>query len=341
MKKTLLRLLILVLLLALLPAVPFLARRAAPPAEQEDPGSSSTAGAVSAPSPAVTGEVLSLPAYYRVLDVSSDRVLRISPVEYLKGIAAAELPASYSRETVVAQMIAGHSYALTVMEENLADGGSAEISNDPAHHQGYLTKEERQALYGDNFPEREAALQEAAEEAVGWLLTSDGQTLLPAAYHGCSGGKTEDAENVWGAAVPCLTPVDSAADRQAPDFLRTFSFTAEEAAAILREKLPEGDFSGQPPDWLSIESTSPSGTVLSVKAGGLTCTGKEIRSWFSLPSAYFTLSGNKSGLVFATEGRGHGVGMSQYGAEQMALSGSGWQEILAHYYPGSVLIGTA
>lgn len=338
MKKTLIRLALLLLLVTLLPAIPLLsAIKNKPPASDKETSSSTQQ------SQAGTGD-LTLPDYYRVLEKESGRILRVDPLEYLMGTAAAELPASYSHETKVAQMVAAHSYALTIMAGNLSAGDErlkgAQISNDPSRHQGYWTAQQRQSHYGDDYPQVEAQLQKAAEEAVHWLLTTDGETLLPAAYHSCSSGKTESAENVWSAAVSCLTSVDSESDKSAPNYRNEKAVPTQDAAAILQQKLPEGDFTDAPGDWVQIVEVSPSGTVLNAEVGGISCTGQELRSWFSLPSACFSLNYDAAAntLVFTSLGSGHGVGMSQYGAEQMALSGSSWQEILAHYYPQSILI---
>ena len=228
-------------------------------------------------------------------------------------------------------MVASHSYALTV----LAAADPPVISDDPSRHQGYLTREERKKLYGDAFDARESLLDAAAAEALPWILTSDGESILPAVFHSCSSGSTESAENVWGRAIPCLSAVESPGDLTAPGYRQDFAFPMQEAMDILAENFPDAaPFRGP----VKVTAVSPSGTVLTVSADGFSCTGQEFRRVFSLPSACFTITETADTLTFTTLGRGHGVGMSQYGAEAMALAGSSWQEILAHYYPGSVLV---
>lgn len=324
MKKLLLRLASLAALTLLLPVLAL--PRPEPRTEPSDPPE--VPSSISAPAETVEDAVL--PAYYRVHETSSDRILKVSPAEYLKGTAAAELPASFTAETVIAQMVASHSYALTV----LAAADPPVISDDPARHQGYLTEEERRSLYGDTFPARETLLDAAAAEALPWLLTSDGESILPAVFHSCSSGNTESAENVWGRAVPCLSAVESPGDLTAPGYRQEFAFPMQEAMDILAQNFPDCD----PSIGITVKDVSSSGTVLTVSAGDFSCTGQELRRAFSLPSACFTITETADTLTFTTLGRGHGVGMSQYGAEVMALAGSSWQEILAHYYPGSVLV---
>ncbi|MBR6789716.1 MAG: hypothetical protein IKM31_02470, partial [Oscillospiraceae bacterium] len=229
MKKLLLSLALLAAFTLLLPALAL-------------PGPASPAGSSAAPAvppspsaPAETAEDALLPAYYRVHETSSDRILKVSPAEYLKGTAAAELPASFAAETVIAQMVASHSYALTV----LAAADPPVISDDPTRHQGYLTREERKKLYGDAFDARESLLDAAAAEALPWILTSDGESILPAVFHSCSSGSTESAENVWGRAVPCLSAVESPGDLTAPGYRQDFAFPMQEAMDILAENFPD------------------------------------------------------------------------------------------------------
>lgn len=338
MKKMLLRLAAALLLMVLLPAVPLLNRHRPEGSLSAASGENQENGFPESQSGEELSEPLNLPPYYRVLETGSNRILKVTPQEYLMGTAAAELPSSAPPQALIAQMVASHSYALTVMA---ADPDTPWISDDPSVHQGYLTRQERQTLYGNAFEEQEALLAEAAGQAVGWLLTTDGEQLLPAAFHSCSAGKTESAEQVWGAAVPCLTAVDSPWDQGAPDFQRETVFSKEELRQTLQRHCPDGEDTLPWEEWLRVEACSPSGTVLQAAAWGISCTGQEIRSWLSLPSACFTLQWEEGALHITTRGKGHGVGMSQYGAMQMALSGSSWQDILAHYYPGSQLISAA
>ena len=129
-----------------------------------------------------------------------------------------------------------------------------------------------------------------------------------------SAGQTESAETVWGQAVPYLVPVDSAADESAPHFL-----------------------AGQPENWLTVEEVSDSGTVKSAKVGGVSVSGQDVRTALSLRSAAFTVEAETDSITITTKGYGHGVGMSQYGANAMAKNGATWREILAYYYPETTL----
>lgn len=319
MRKFLMRFCILLLLFLLLPALPLLKEQ--PDKTERSMGISPVQKTAEAP----------LPAYYRLVKTDSGRVLKITPEEYLKGVAAAELPASFAEETLIAQMVASHSYALTVMAKDPAE---PLLTDDPAKHQGYLSPAQRKELYGEDFTEREDILDRAAKEAVSWLLTSDGENILPAVFHSCSSGMTEDAANVWGNAVPCLKAVESP-DENAPHYRQETVFSAKEARKLLGGYFPDETLADLT---FTVEKVSPSGTVLAADISGISLTGQQVRQIFSLPSACFTVGSDGENFIFTTFGSGHGAGMSQYGAETMARAGKSWQEILSHYYPGSVLL---
>ena len=168
----------------------------------------------------------------------------------------------------------------------------------------------------------------------GYVITFEDQPIIPA-FHSMSAGVTESAENAWGTAVEYLVPVESACDKEAPKYLEEVRLDKE----TLREKLTGslGADLALPEDftkWLAVNEVSSSGTVLSVSVGDTAVSGSDIREALSLRSACFEVRFEGDEAVFTTKGYGHGVGMSQYGANFMAQSGKSWTEILEHYYPG-------
>lgn len=283
---------------------------------------------------------LTLPAVYQILDANTGKVLRLTPQEYLIGVTAAEMPASYEPEALKAQAVAAHSYALWQMGVQSADPDpelkGALLSTDPSRFQAYLSFEERQSLWGKQAEAYEKKLRSAVEAVTEILLTYEKKPIA-AAFHAISSGKTEAAEDVWGAFSPCLVSVESALDKDSSAFSQTLSFSAEEAASILKVRLKEPELSGSPAEWIRPLTRSAAGSVLTASAGGKTVSGQELRQWFSLPSANFAVSATKDGICFQTKGIGHGVGMSQYGANAMATEGKSFSEILLHYYPGAEL----
>ena len=190
------------------------------------------------------------------------------------------------------------------------------------------------AMWGDHYELYRKKVTAAAETAMQSILTYEGQPIV-AAYFAITAGKTtEDAGNVWEGSLPYLTPVDSSWDKNAPGYRSTVTLTA----ADLRKKLTGASVlvGPKPEEWLKIITRSEAGYVTAVQAGDRVLTGQQLRHLLGLRSAAFTVDYKGGLFTFEVLGYGHGVGLSQYGAQYMAQHGSGWREILSHYYPGTV-----
>ena len=170
----------------------------------------------------------------------------------------------------------------------------------------------------------------------GEYIAYKGEPIL-AAYHDFSCGMTEDGVNVWKGDFPYLKAVDSRDDVCAEDYRSTVSIAEKEFAAICSERL--GVITeGKPSEWVVGCVRSNSGYVMSYTICGSTVNGQRIRNAFGLRSACFTLKYEEKTFVFDVRGSGHGVGMSKFGANLMALDGKSYREILAHYYTGIKLV---
>lgn len=283
---------------------------------------------------------LSLPSVYKVMDADTGKVMELTPVEYITGVVAAEMPASFEPEALKAQAVAAHSYALRQIGLQLKNPDEtlkgAYLSTDPAHFQAYLSQEQRKKHFGANFDTQEEKISAAVNAVIGEILVYEEEPIA-AAFHSISSGKTESAQTVWGEEIPYLVSVDSSIDLNNDKCKTVSSFTEKEVRSILKANCEGADLSGNAGNWIQIGSRSDSGTVLEATAGGVKVNGRDIRTWFDLPSANFTVEANGDGLSFTTYGYGHGVGMSQYGANDMAKEGKTYREILAHYYPGTQL----
>lgn len=290
--------------------------------------------------PETSSSSLSLPSVYKVLDKDTGKVLELSPAEYITGVVAAETPASFEPEALKAQAVAAHSYALRQIGLQLKSPDKelkgAYLSTDPAHFQAYLSEKQRKKRFGANFDTQEQKISDAVNAVIGEILVYEEEPIA-AAFHSISSGKTESAQTVWGKEVPYLIAVDSSIDRSNDKCKTISSFTEKETRSILESNCKGVDLSGSMDHWIQIGSRSDSGTVLDATAGGVKVTGRDIRTWFDLPSANFSVETSGDGLSFTTYGYGHGVGMSQYGANDMAKEGKTYQQILAHYYPGTQL----
>jgi len=275
-----------------------------------------------------------------VFDESAGQTLELTMREYVTGALICEMPASYEPAALQAQAIAIHTYALTVqaMREAAPDpaleGGV--IAVDTANHIGYTTRELAIRLYGDNFNEYYRKMQDAVDATLKYILTYDGQPIS-ACYHAVSPGRTEASENIFVSALPYLVSVDSSWDEQAPDFETEKRFSATEFSDLLYSYDAGFTTSGSPSGWLGSTDRSEAGTVLSQTICARQYVGTTLRTVFGLRSAAFDLTYEDDTFVFTVRGYGHGVGMSQYGANYLALQGKTSSEILAYYYPGAVL----
>ena len=168
-----------------------------------------------------------------------------------------------------------------------------------------------------------------------------GGVPILAVFHSSSAGRTAAAGDVWSGDLPYLASVASPESADTvPNYYSTVTFTAAETKDRLLAAHPEIKLNGAPETWFGAVTENDSGRVETVSVGGTDIEGTEMRRIFSLRSACFTLTADAESVTFRVTGYGHGVGMSQYGAEQLAKAGKTWQEILAWYYTG-VTIGPA
>lgn len=271
--------------------------------------------------------------------LSADKeVVTVSELEYVCGAVAAEMPASYHAEALKAQAVACYTNAVRLRKENSENSddnafSGADISNDSSVHQGYLTKKQRQEKWGDSFEKYENKITDAVNAVLGCTLTYKDE-LCVAAYHAISAGATESAKTVWGKDVDYLQSVKSTGDTLSPSYISTISLTKEqfrEIAVSIGANPGINDNSA----WIGAVKMSDAKTVTTIEIAGKTFTGIEIRNAYSLKSAAFTAEVTDTGVTFKVLGYGHGVGMSQYGADYMARQGSDYKEILKHYYKGA------
>lgn len=235
-----------------------------------------------------------------------------------------------------AQAVASHTYALYCREHPVPELGGADFSTDPSNWEGYVTKEQMLERYPDLGETYWKKITDAVDEVASTVLVYQEEPIL-AAYHSMSAGATEFASNVWNGTVPYLVPVDSVGDTLADQFETSVTFSVEQIRGILTEAYPDLTLDGDTRSWFQIVSRSPSGYVLTLQAGNLQISGKDLRTLLGLRSTNFTITAQTDSFLFTTKGYGHGVGLSQYGADYMARQGSGYEEILLHYYTGAQL----
>ena len=259
----------------------------------------------------------------------------ISLEEYLFGVVAAEMPASFEPEALMAQAVAARSYAMFRVSSGVHGGA---VCTDYNCCQAWLSEEELKEKWGAYYDVYSDKIRAAVCETEGQCLAYEGEPIL-AAFHSSSGGRTESSENVFGQAIPYLVSVDSMEDPAAiPNYISSVELTEDELYAAIAAWNEDAAVRVSEGALFSEAVFSTSGRLLSVKLCGEEVNGSMLRKVFSLRSSDISWERVDKGIRFTVTGYGHGVGMSQYGANNMAKQGSGWREIVAHYYTGASIV---
>lgn len=233
------------------------------------------------------------------------------------GIVAREIPIEYEKEAIKAQVIMARSYI-----------GS---KKDQDFH--YMKIEEMKNVWGNDYNKNLGKLKEAVEETKNVFIRYDDQVVQPL-YHRQSAGITQDPLEIWGLEIPYLESVDSSWDQMDPDLIREKEYSAKDLIDLINEGQSDQvllayNLEAQ----IQIIERSQGGYVKSIQVGHRLMGGEEFRKLLGLSSSCFSISYNKDQIIIRTKGIGHGVGLSQYGANAMAKEGKTYEEILKHYFP--------
>lgn len=257
-----------------------------------------------------------------VMRQASGEVETVDLETYVSGVVASEMPASFEKEALKAQALAARTY----VTKFLSHSGDEPIT-DTTTHQVYKNEDELKDIWKDEFAWKKKAIDDAVNETKGEILTYDGQPIT-AAFFSTSNGWTENAKDYWEEDVPYLASVESKWDEKAaPGFYYEKKIPVHEFEEKLGITLTAGEQG-------NILERTPGNRIKTVEIAGKTYSGREIRESLDLRSTDFewVLQGDE--VVIKTKGFGHGVGMSQYGANGMALAGSSYKEIVQHYFSG-------
>lgn len=271
---------------------------------------------------------------FKVKFHKSGKIQTVDVAEYLIGVTAAEMDIECNIEALKAQAVAAHTLALFRKNENKAE--NYDITDDSSTDQSYLPLSERKKKWGENYEKNEKKLQSAIISVLNKTIQYENKPIL-AVYCDTSSGKTESAENVWGGKYPYLVPVESVSDMLSPQYLSTVTYTDREFSSLC-----SGlglTLNGDKSKWVGNADCTPSGTVKTQKIADKSFSGGKIREIFNLRSANFDLEYRSGKFVFTVRGYGHGVGMSQFGADYMAKQGSKYDEILLWYYTDCKICG--
>lgn len=257
---------------------------------------------------------------------------------YLTGVVRGEMPASFEMEALRAQAAAERSYVYYQLAAGRKDAHpDADFCTDHTCCSAYLSETAAREKWGGDFAPWNTRVEQAVSDTDGQVVLYNGRPIL-AVFHSSSAGRTAAAGDVWSGDLPYLVSVDSPeGEETVPNYYSTVTFTAAEAKEKLLAAYPELKLSGTPDRWFGAAAENGSGRVETVSVGGTDIEGTELRQIFGLRSACFTVAADSESVTFRVTGYGHGVGMSQYGANQLAREGKTWQEILEWYYTGATV----
>jgi stage II sporulation protein D len=270
-----------------------------------------------------------------VLLSKSDQVVQVPIETYVRGVVAAEMPAAFELEAMKAQAMAARTYVVRRLLDPSAAAkpGSDAVVTDTVTHQAYWTVEEMQLQWGEaSYSSNLEKVTRAVKETAGKILTYEGKPI-DAAFFSTSNGYTENSEDYWGVAVPYLRSVASPWDKSlSPRFTKTVTITAQQFTAKLglNRSLTATTLSSG----MKTLSTTTGHRVAKIRIGGVTFTGREVREKLGLDSTAFTWRWKDGSIELTTTGYGHGVGMSQWGANGMAKEGKTADQIVSYYYKG-------
>jgi len=265
---------------------------------------------------------------------------RVVPLDdYLVGVLAAEMPVDFELEALKAQAITARTYALRRLTLSNANEIHPEaiVCTNSNHCQAYLSSEDMKERWGMiNYFINKSKMEEAVSSTKNIVVTYEGRLIEPV-YHSTSTGRTENSEDVWLNKIPYLRSVESPGDKESPHFQERKTLTLGHIDAALGtnlQALPASTMQGTNQNVIKVLENTSTNRVRKLQIDGKTLMGTDIRSALGLNSTQFTwqLQGDK--IIFTTTGFGHGVGMSQYGANAMAKSGANFEQILKHYYTG-------
>ena len=268
----------------------------------------------------------------KVLFTGENEIREIDIDEYLYGVVSAEMPASYEMEALKAQAVVARTYTLYKIENNANKHGDAAICTDSTCCQAWISKEARLEKWQEDVRnEYWDKIVQSVDSTKGEVITYNGK-LINAFFHSNSGGKTELPVNVWGGeGYPYLQTVETSGEEGYSQYQSFAEFTKEELLNKLREKYADIELEL---NTIEIIERYESGRIKTIRFGNKEIAGVEARSILGLRSANFEFTIENDKIKFTVYGYGHGVGMSQTGADSLAREGKNYNEIIKHFYTG-------
>ncbi|AQM59230.1 MULTISPECIES: stage II sporulation protein D [Clostridium] len=271
----------------------------------------------------------------KVYRTNTKKIEEMDVEEYILGVVSSEMPAKFELEALKAQAVAARTFYYSKREKKCNLSKGAEIC-DGVHCQAYMSKNERMSKWAnDEKNDNYNKIKRAVQETSGMVLSYGGELVKYPQFFSTSSGKTENSEDVFSNTVPYLKSTSSPGEEISNVYQTEKEISNKEFVNVINSNykkaaLKESDIKSK----ISIKSRTEGGSVNDIQIGGVTIKGTEFRKLFDLRSANFNIEYLKDKVKIVCKGNGHGVGMSQWGANVMAKNGKKYDEILKHYYSG-------
>ncbi len=266
---------------------------------------------------------------------NEDRVCDMEVEQYIKEVTAAEMPADFHTEALKAQAVAARTYLTNRVRvykksEPPSEHKGALICTDSAHCKAWISETAKREQWGDSQDKNWQKISDAVDSTKNIIITYNNQPIS-AVFHSTSSGFTENAKDVWGGDVKYLVSVKSEGDIKSPKFNSESEFTVEEFKQIAESNIKGVDWNK---GLVNNIERSEAGGIKSIEIGGVSIKGSDFRFMYGLRSTNIEIELLENSVMMYVKGYGHGVGMSQYGANYMAIDGKNYEDILKTYYTG-------
>lgn len=269
----------------------------------------------------------------KLLHSSTNEIEELNIDEYLYGVVSSEMPASYEIEALKAQAVVARTYTIYQIIHNSGKHENADICDNYACCQAWISKEDRLSKWEESEAESNwNKIVEAVDSTKGKVVTYGGEPIN-AFFHANSGGVTESSLNIWGGIdYPYLKSVETAGEEGYTQYESQVVLTKQELLSKIQTKYEDCTIDFSALDCIQILEYTTSGRVKTIKFGNKEIAGTEARTLLGLKSTNFTFAIAGENITFSVIGYGHGVGMSQTGADALAKSGSDYETIIKHFY---------
>lgn len=263
-------------------------------------------------------------------------VTEMTMADYLWRVVAAEMPASFQPEALKSQAVAARTYAVSKMVATVENHPDANMCADINCCQAYIEPADAAKNWGNDAALYTDKIAQAVAGTDGMIATYNGAPIQ-AVFFSSTAGRTVDAVEVWGNSVPYLTGVASPEGEEVPNYRSTMTLSTDGFKSIFLSQHPDANLDGDSAGWFGGVEQNSAGGVERMTVGCVTVTGTDLRTLFGLRSTNFTMVAENGSVIFNVTGYGHGVGMSQYGANALAGQGKTYEEIIQWYYTGVTL----